>query len=252
MLALGVLLAIMYILKRGERAGLDGRIMGDLIFYTLLSALLGAKLLLLLIEFKYYLQHPSALRYLLTSGGTFFGGLFFGILTALWLIRRHRLHFTDFADIIAPALALGHFFGRIGCFLAGCCFGRPAGDCLIHSTFTDFRAHELTGVPLFNPLFPTQLLEALFNLCNFLFLHWWYKRRGFAGQGFAFYVLNYSVFRFFLEYWRGDDVRGFLVGGPDHRWSSLSVSQVIALVGIVTGIAIYSVYKGKSGTQTKL
>ena len=165
----------------------------DFIFYVMLLSLLGAKLWLLLTNLDYYLKYPGEIKYLLTSGGTFYGGLIFGAVFAVWFIRRHRLSYRQLGDIAAPALALGHFFGRLGCFAAGCCWGREAGHFPLAVTFSSLKANALTGVPLYIPLYPTQLMEAALNLGNFLVPDRLYKKRKFKGQVLALYILNYSA-----------------------------------------------------------
>ncbi len=157
---------------------------------------------------------------------------------AVWFIRRHHLSYRQLGDIAAPALALGHFFGRLGCFAAGCCWGREAVHFPLAVTFTSLKANALTGVPLYIPLYPTQLMEAALNLVNFLFLMHLYKKRKFRGQVIALYILNYSVIRFFVEYFRGDPDRGYVFGGMEHPWSSLSSPQLISIIGVITALLL--------------
>ena len=202
--ALGVLLAILLAFKKAKKENLDPKVFADFIFYIMILSLLGAKLRLLLSNLGYYLKYPGEIKFLLTSGGTFFGGLIVGALFAVWFIRRHALSYRQLGDIAGPSLALGHFFGRLGCFAAGCCWGRDAGHFPLAVTFSSPKADSLTGVPLHVALYPTQLFEALLNLLNFVILYFAYKKRKFKGQIFALYILNYSLIRFAVEYFRGD------------------------------------------------
>ncbi|HSQ34783.1 MAG TPA: prolipoprotein diacylglyceryl transferase, partial [Candidatus Binatia bacterium] len=241
--ALGVLLAILLAFKKAKAENIDLKIFTDFIFYMMLISLLGAKLLLLLTNLDYYLKYPAELRFLLTSGGTFFGGLIAGALFAVWFIRRHKIGFRLLGDIAGPSLALGHFFGRLGCFAAGCCWGREAGHFPLAVTFSSAKANFLTGVPLHVALYPTQLFEALLNLLNFVILYFAYKKRTFKGQTFALYILNYSLIRFSVEFFRGDADRGYVFGGLDHPFNSLSVPQLISVIGFIAALVMLKRFK---------
>ena len=243
--ALGVLLAILLAFSKAKKENIDLKIFADFIFYVMILSLLGAKLLLLLTNIDYYLKYPAETKYLLTSGGTFFGGLIAGALFAVWYIRRHALSYRILGDIAGPSLALGHFFGRLGCFAAGCCWGREAGHFPLAVTFSSSKANFLTGVPLHVALYPTQLFEALLNFSNFVFLYFAYKKRNFKGQIFALYILNYSLIRFTVEYFRGDPDRGYVFGGMESPLTSLSVPQSICIIGFLTALALLKGFKKK-------
>jgi len=240
--ATGVLLAILLALHLARQAGLDRNRLSDLIFYTLLVALLGAKIFLFLTEFHFYTSNPDQIKYLLTSGGTFYGGLIFGLFFAVWFIRKRKLDTWTVADILAPGIALAHGFGRIGCFMAGCCYGRPAGDCAIAVTFPD---REHTVAPAGQPLYPTQLMESALNFINFMILLIVYKKKKFKGQVISLYLINYSIIRFSVEFFRGDSDRGYIFGGMDRPFFSLSVPQLISILGFTAGIILYQVFKRK-------
>jgi phosphatidylglycerol:prolipoprotein diacylglycerol transferase len=241
--ALGALLAILLAYRRARQEGLDLKVFTDFIFYLMITSLLGAKLLLLLTNLDYYLKFPGEIKYLLTSGGSFFGGLIAGALFAVWFIRRHGLSYRVLGDIGGPSLALGHFFGRLGCFAAGCCWGREAGHFPLAVTFNSDKASALTGVPLHVALYPTQLVEALLNLANFAFLYFAYKKRAFKGQTFALYIMNYSLIRFAVEYFRGDSDRGYVFGGMENPISSLSVPQLISVIGFILALVLLKSFR---------
>jgi phosphatidylglycerol:prolipoprotein diacylglycerol transferase len=243
LLAVGVLSAIGLCLALAKKQGLDTKVLADFIFYTILVGLLGAKLFLLVTEFGYYSSHPSQIKSLITSAGTFYGGLICGGLFAAWYIRKHKMNFMVLGDIIGPAIALAHFFGRMGCFMAGCCWGREAHNCAVAVEFTS--KDTSTGVPLGMPLYPTQLVESILNLLNFIILMILYKRKKFNGQVFSIYIFNYSIIRFLVEFFRGDDDRGYVFGGMDHPFTSLSVPQLISIIGIITAIILYRIFKKK-------
>ena len=105
-------------------------------------------------------------------------------------------------------------------------------------------------MPLYIPLYPTQLMEAALNLLNFLFLITLYKKRKFKGQVIAVYILNYSVIRFFVEYFRGDPDRGYIFGGMEHPLASLSSPQLISIIGVITALALLKGFKKKGEQET--
>ena len=246
--AVGVLAGILFSLRLAKKQGIDSKIMVDLFFYIIIIALLGAKIFLFITEMKFYLNNPGQIKTLITSGGIFYGGLIFAIIFALWYIKKKNLNTKVIGDIIAPSLALGHFFGRLGCFSAGCCYGRPAGDSLIGLKFSSLYAHNHTGVPLNTAIYPTQLMESILNLLNFIILIVVYKKKKIDGLIFPIYIFNYSVIRFFIEYFRGDTDRGYVFGGIDHAFTSLSVPQLISIFGIVISTILFLNYK-KKGAQ---
>jgi len=252
LLALGVLCGILLTLKLGKLEDLDSRVLSDFMFYTILIGLVGAKVFLFITEIKFYLHKPSEIPKLITSAGTFYGGLIFGAAFVVWYVRKHNLSMPKVGDIMAPAVALAHFFGRMACFTAGCCWGREAHGCPIAVTFPNSGAE--TGVPQGIPLYPTQMMESLLNLLNFIVLIVLFKKKKFQGQILAIYVFNYSLIRLGVEFFRGDDDRGYVFGGIEHPFSSLSVPQLISIIGIILAITIYFIFKKKhaavSGNST--
>ncbi len=249
LMAIGVLSAIFIALKLAKNYDLDKKVLTDFFFYSILAGLIGAKLFLFVTEFKYFTNSWSHFKDLLFSGGTFYGGLIFGALYAAWFGRKHKMDFRIIGDISVPGVALAHFFGRMGCFGAGCCWGRHAHDCAIAVTFTN--TENTTGVPLNTPLFPTQVMEATLELLNFIFLLIFFKRKKFHGQVFLLYLFNYSLIRFFMEYFRGDDDRGYIFGSYHEAFTSLSVPQLISIICIVTAIILYMVFKKKSQKENE-
>jgi phosphatidylglycerol:prolipoprotein diacylglycerol transferase len=130
-------------------------------------------------------------------------------------------------DAFAPGLAIGHAIGRVGCFAAGCCFGKPT-DHFWGVTFTSPIAHELVGTPIGEALQPTQLFESAIELANFFLLAWLLKRKKFDGEVIGTYFFLYGIARFFLEYLRGDPGRGDVFG-------IITGTQLVALCLIVVG-----------------
>lgn len=233
----GVLLAIAYLvgiwmLRRKARAeGLPEQKIFDFSLYVLAAAILGAKLLLVIVEFRRYAANPASLVEVLRSGGVFYGGLIAATAVGVWYMRRHRLPAWKIADMGAPSIALGEAIGRWGCFAAGCCYGKPT-DLPFGVTFTDPFANEAVGTPLNVALHPTQLYLSLNALLIFFVLQWAYRRRTFDGEVFWLYVLLYAITRGILETFRGDSIRGFLVPGV------LSTSQFIGLLAAASAVGM--------------
>lgn len=242
MMALGVGLGLWFVYVQASKRGLDAPKLMDAAFYTVLVSLVGAKLILLVSSLSYYFANPRELFSLARSGGVFQGGLTFGVLFALWYFRKVKIPTWKAADVVAPALALGHTFGRFGCMAAGCCYG-SACELPWGATFHDEYAHELTGVPLGVALHPVQIYEAILNAANFLFLFLVLRKKRFDGQVFALYIAAYSVIRFITEYFRGDHPdKAYLVRGAT-PFSSMSYPQVWCVVGLAAGALFYMVMK---------
>jgi len=235
----GLLLAAAYLLGlqlarvRAAKRGLDANRILDLGIYIIISALVGAKLLLLVTDWSSFKADPRELLTLARSGGVFYGGLILAVIVALWYIVRAGLPLWTTCDVFAPGIALGHVIGRFGCLFAGCCFGKPVSQAHWWTvTFTDPFAASNVGTPLGVPLYPTQLFEAGAELI-ILFLLLWSERKGrsFAGRTFWLYMLLYAISRFIIEFYRGDD-RG-MVG-------MFSTSQFISL--LLAPLAVFMLF----------
>ena len=221
LLAAAYLLGLQFALIRARKRGLDGQRVMDLGIWIIISALAGAKLLLLIVDFDQFTASPRDLLSLARSGGVFYGGLIAAVVVALIYLRRHRMPLWTTTDVFAPGIALGHIVGRLGCLLAGCCFGKPASVPWA-MTFTDPVARANVGTPLGIPLHPTQLYEAGAELVILIFLLATERKgRPFPGRTFWGYMLLYGISRFIIEFYRGD-ARG-MVG-------SLSTSQFVSVV----------------------
>ena len=232
--AYGVLLAAAYLaalqlaVVRARRRGLDGTKVMDLGIYLIIAALVGAKLMLILVDFEYFLRQPGELLSLVRAGGVFYGGLIAALGVALWLVRRYGLPMWTTADLFAPGIALGHVIGRLGCLLAGCCYGEPT-NMPWGVVFTDPVAQANVGTPLGIPLHPTQLYDAGAELLILVLLLVTERRgRVFPGRTFWSYMLLYGISRFVVEFYRGDD-RGLWMGFSTSQWVSL-VAVPLALL----------------------
>jgi phosphatidylglycerol:prolipoprotein diacylglycerol transferase len=221
LLAASYLLGLWLAMWRAKKWGLDANRVLDLGIYIIIAALIGAKLLLIVVDFDQFTS-PADVLSLARSGGVFYGGLILAVVVAFWYMAKHRMPFWTTCDVFAPGIALGHVTGRLGCFAAGCCYGKPT-DVPWAVIFTNPLAAANVGTPLGVPLHPTQLYEAgaeLVILGVLLAL----ERRGrvFAGRTFWSYMFLYAVSRYIIEIYRGDP-RGVVFG-------VFSTSQFISLV----------------------
>jgi phosphatidylglycerol:prolipoprotein diacylglycerol transferase len=222
LLAAAYLLGLQFALMRARTRGLEPNRVMDLGIWIIISALVGAKLLLLIVDFETFTRSPSELLTLVRSGGVFYGGLIAAVVVALWYLRRHKMPMWTVTDVFAPGIALGHVIGRVGCLFAGCCFGRPT-DVPWAITFTNEYARENVGTPLNVPLHPTQLYEAGAELLILGFLLITEKKgRPFPGRTFWAYMLFYGISRFVIEFYRGD-ARGIVFG-------DFSTSQFVSML----------------------
>lgn len=234
-LALAFLCAILITVKLAARDGLPRDRIYDLCLWMLLASLIGSKVLMLFTEPEYR-DHPLQLLSLdfLRSGGVFYGGLIGAVLAGYFFMKRYKLPWWKTADACAPGIAVGNFFGRQGCFAAGCCWGKPTS--LPWGVKFSELGHEITGVPIDAHLHPTQLYESFAMLIAFFFLLWLHKRKRFSGQVILAYALLYSTIRFAIEFVR-DDPRGDILGLT--TLTGLSTSQLISLVvGIAALVAL--------------
>jgi phosphatidylglycerol:prolipoprotein diacylglycerol transferase len=219
MIGLGVLFGFWMAFSRAKKRGLDSDMIFNIGLQGLVYGLLGAKLLYLIIDYKSVLDNPWSV----ISGGGFvvFGGIISGTLAAFLYCRKKNLVFLDYFDLLIPSVALAQAFGRIGCFLAGCCYGAETsawyGITFLHS---DFAPNNVK-------LIPTQILMSVGDFLIVLILLWFARKRRKPGQIGGLYLCIYSVGRFAIEFIR-NDYRGTI--------GFLSVSQFIGVFTFALGI----------------
>jgi phosphatidylglycerol:prolipoprotein diacylglycerol transferase len=226
----GVLLGLWLAQRQAARAGLNPERVWNLGIYMLLAALVGAKLWLVFADWSYYVANPREILSLdtLLAGGVYYGGFLTAFVVAVLYARHFRLRFLGLADVYAAPLALGHTIGRLGCFAAGCCYGKPT-TAAWGVTFTDPYARSLVGTPLGVPLHPTQLYESAAEFVIFVFLILLGRRQRFTGELFATYAVLYGLARGIIEFLRGDPERTLLAGG------AFSLMQVVSVALIISG-----------------
>ncbi len=235
LLATAFLVATSMLAYLAEKDGVPRPKAWDLGFVVIVSALVGAKILMVLTNWNYYMGTPERFLSLefWQAGGAFFGGLIGATLGSVWFVRRQpKMDFWRIADAAAPAIALGQSVGRLGCFAAGCDYGTPT-HVPWAVTYTSQYAHQNVGVPLGVAVHPVQLYESLGALLVFFLLLQVHKRRQFAGQVICVYFLSYGLLRFLDEFYRGDVGRGFVFDGL------LSIPQAISLALMAIAAVAY-------------
>ena len=227
--------------KLGKRDGLNPEAITNLGIYCALAAIIGAKVMMLIVDERYR-QHPAEIFSLdtLQAGGVFYGGLIGALLVSWWYMRKTQLPLWRTADVFAPAIALGHGIGRLGCFSAGCCWGV---ECHLPwaVTFTD-PAAQSTGVPLNVPLHPTQLYEAFAEFAIAAILYRQVTKSHRPGAIIGLYLMLYSTARFIVEFFRNHE-QGNLWGTP------FDTSQWISLV--LFGLGLWTLGFASRGTRTE-
>ena len=234
MVVLGILVAGVWACRTTKKRGYDDNKMILILIFGALGAFLGGSGLHGILRIRYLLELfgsgsiPSREEFTMvwqwTFGGMiFFGGLFGGLLVGFFTASKLKLPLREFADIATPAIPLFHTFGRIGCFLSGCCFGI---ECRLGFTMQNSVVEVANGVRRL----PVQLIESALNFGLFLMLAYLLKKERFAGKLLVVYLALYSLMRFVLEFWRGDALRGFVFG--------LSTSQFISVI-ILIGIVVF-------------
>ncbi|MES2558330.1 MAG: prolipoprotein diacylglyceryl transferase [Bacteroidota bacterium] len=233
---LGALLAYFYALKQSAQVGLTKDHVSEMTLLIIVASYVGGKVFLWFSDWNFYMKHPGKMIELSGSGFVFYGSFIFCI-TALFLFFRFRkVKPAPAFDVLAVCTAIVHGFGKIGCFMAGCCHGKicaPAIGVVYHNPLS--QAH-----PLDTPLYPVPLIDAFIIFSAAVFLIWYSKRKKFAGELMLWYVFIYATGRFFTEFLRGDDDRGFI--GP------LSQSQWVSIGLLIAAGLLYQFLKKHSAS----
>ena len=240
LLAAAYLLGLKLAMLRSATRGLDANRVMDLGILIIVSAVVGAKLMLLVVDFDYFSQSTERMLSLVRAGGVFYGGLLLAVPVSWWYLRRHRMPVWTACDAFAPGIALGHAVGRLGCLMAGCCYGRPT-DLPWGIVFTNAFAAANVGTPLDVHLHPTQLYESFAELGILLILLGTERRgHGFAGRTFWLYMLLYGASRFVTEFFRGDP-RGMV-------FDVMSTSQFVSvlIVPLSLGMLVHLARRGRA------
>ncbi len=254
LVAMGAIAGVLFALRQGRRMGFDTAAVLDLAFWALVAGIVGSRVLYVIVHAGDYarlcagtgasrpalraLADCTAPLYIWQGGLVFYGGALAAAGVVLRFARRRSWPVGNVADLLAPSLALGHALGRVGCFLAGCCYGKVS-TFGVHFPPNSVAYHELAssglvtpGAPATPALAPTQLYEAAGEGLLFVLLVLLRRRRPFPGSLALVYVMGYALLRATVEVLRGDQGRGFLFGISLPRvaaWLDLPTNQPLAL-----------------------
>lgn len=244
LVAAGFLIGIAVAQRFARRFGLDADRVFNLAVYLALGAIVGAKLFLVIQDWRFYVQAPRELFSMefLQSAGIFYGGLIVALLVLTLYVRHFHLRWLAVGDAVAPGVAVGHAIGRLGCFSAGCCWGKPT-SLPWGVTFTNPYAHQTVGVPLGIPLQPTQLYESIAEFIIFAVLWRIGKKRGFEGQLTAVYLLAYGIVRFLVDFLRYYEPQAMLFHGL------MTDAQLTSLCMIALAVVIFVRHARRSVAQ---
>jgi len=221
MLLIGFILGYWLAIKRAGKYSIPKSALLDLALYLLLAGIIGGRFVYVLLNWRYYLHNPFQIIAIWNGGLSFYGSLGAGVLTAIAFARRRNINFWHLADLLTPSLALGYAFGRIGCFLNGCCYGVP------------------TNLPIgvrfpfdLIPRHPVQLYAFAANILFMFVLLWYDKRKTATGQTFALYMMLYAFYRFYAEILRKGATAEILFDG-------ITQGQVASLVLFLIGVYLW-------------
>lgn len=237
MALIGIFVGLIYVIKICKRKSIDDSDVIATLMIGFIGVFIGGHILYaitridLIILFIQKINKITSFSILIDclreifGGSVFYGGLIGGMITSTIYIKKKKLNIPLMSDLCAPVIPLFHFFGRIGCFLVGCCYG-------IESKIGFTYKHALIDLANNVKRFPIQLVESSYNLILFIILYNLYKKDKLRGKLIYLYLILYSIARFIFEFFRGDSYRGFLFG--------LSTSQIISVFVLIFGIYFLS------------
>lgn len=234
MIALGIIAALFLADKRAKRFSLNSDYVWSIAIWAILAGILGAKLLYIITDIKNIIADPSLLGDI-GNGFVFYGCIIGGVAAVYIYCRVKKLPFSSYFDLIMPSVALAQGFGRIGCFLAGCCYGKATSSPFsIVFTSSDFAPNLI-------PLIPTQLIMSFSDFALAAILLIIAKKNKVSGRISALYMILYSIGRFLVEFLRAD---------PRGSVGALSTSQFISIFIFIAGAALYY-FTGKKASKSQ-
>ncbi|MGM0440808.1 MAG: prolipoprotein diacylglyceryl transferase [Elusimicrobiota bacterium] len=231
LLALGMLAGLKLAVKSAKYRNISKKFINGMFPGAILFGLLGSRILYVLLKFSDYFGKDGNIFKIFAfweGGLVFLGGVIGGLLYLIYFTKKWGYDFKSVGDVLAPGLSLSYGIGRLGCFSAGCCYGKPTDSC-IGIVFNHPESLAPPGVSLV----PTQLISSLFGISFSIFLYFYLKTKKtkYPGLVMALFFAGYSMFRIIIEFFRGD-FRG-------ETFLNLTTTQWIALAGILAGIFLF-------------
>jgi len=224
MVAIGIFFGSWILVKLSERENIPKEDVVDAAFWSTVAGFLGARIFFFIYNPEYL--HPwYRILYVWEGGLVWYGGVLFGALTALYFVWKRKIPIWKFADVVSIPISVGLGFGRIGCTMAGCCYGK-----VCHSPLAIVFKDPHSAAPLNVPLCPTQPVSSAANFLIALILYSTYRKKSFDGQVFSLYLILYGVFRFLIEFFRAT---------PKEIFGTLSNNQVISIIMVIAGILVF-------------
>jgi len=220
LVAIGIFVGSVILMKLAEREGLSTKDVADTAFWSVIAGLVGARVFFFIYNPE-YLRPWYRLFFFWEGGLVWYGGVLFGALTAIYFVRKRNIPLWRFADVVSIPLSVGLGFGRIGCTMAGCCYGK-----VCHAPFALVFKDPHSAAPLGVPLCPTQPVSSAANFLIAAVLYAIYRKRRVPGVVFGSYLVLYGVFRFLIEFWRAT---------PKEFFGFLSNNQVISIIMVASG-----------------
>lgn len=266
MMSVGYLAALVVIYRRSAFLKIDRDDMLDLLFWILVSSIIGSRIMYVLTNPENFSTRPLSVFAFWDGGFVFYGGVIAALGVGALVVKLKSIPFLKAADGIAPGLSIGHALGRLGCYGVGCCWGKPATGIL----YTRFPSESVAMDDLQNkgvlavtasetmPLHPVQLYESLGEVAIFMGILYLERKKPFHGGVIFFYLIAYGVLRFVTEIFRGDPTRGYIkkletpllnkyLSIPEGAPSFLSTSQMVSIIiCFVTVTALILLYRRRS------
>ncbi|WP_032123571.1 prolipoprotein diacylglyceryl transferase [Clostridium amazonitimonense] len=229
MIALGIFTGFLLLDKRAKSKGYNDDKVFNMTILAVIAGVIGGKLLYIITDLAAIMEDPSILKDI-GNGFVVYGSIIGGVIAVYFYCKKQKWNTLKVFDLMIPSVPLAQGFGRIGCFLAGCCYGAP----------TDFSCSvvfkDSPFAPLGIPLHPTQIYSSIFDFLLALFLLWYDKKNSKHGRVFSLYIILYSIGRFFIEFLR-DDPRGAV--------GVFSTSQFIGIITLIIGLILFNLDKIK-------